>query len=109
FFAPMAAIYCAYLWRVENFNHNRNSLMTMPVSVTCIFMGKLLSAFFVVILTQLWVGVLFLITGKMAGLPGLPSLLILSWLMRGLLGALAVTALQCVLSMCLRSFALPVG
>ena len=109
FFAPMAAIYCAYLWRVENFNHNRNSLMTMPVSVTCIFMGKLLSAFFVVILTQLWVGVLFLITGKMAGLPGLPSLLILSWLMRGLLGALAVTALQCVLSMCIRSFALPVG
>lgn len=109
FFAPMAAIYCAYLWRVENFNHNRNSLMTMPVSVTCIFMGKLLSAFFVVILTQLWVGVLFLITGKMAGLPGLPSLLILSWLMRGLLGALTVTALQCVLSMCLQSFALPVG
>ena len=109
FFAPMAAIYCAYLWRVENFNHNRNSLMTMPVPVSCVFTGKVLSAFSMVILTQIWVGVLFVLTGKMAGLPGLPPVLIYIWLARGLLGALAVTALQCVLSMVIRSFALPVG
>mgnify|MGYP000071646253 CR=1 FL=1 len=28
FYGPLIAVYCAYLWRVENFNHNRNALMT---------------------------------------------------------------------------------
>ena len=54
-------------------------------------------------------GVLFIATGKAAGLPGLPPLTILFWLIRGLFGALAVTALQCLLSMVIRSFALPIG
>ncbi|MGI6012464.1 MAG: ABC transporter permease [Ruminococcus sp.] len=109
FFGPMIAIYCAYLWRVENFNHNRNSLMTVPVPVSHIFLGKVISAFFVAILTQLWVGILFIATGKAAGLDGLPPLIIFFWLIRGLLGGLAVTAFQCLLSMVIRSFALPIG
>ena len=37
FFGPMIAIYCAYLWRVENFHHNRNALMTAPVPISWIF------------------------------------------------------------------------
>lgn len=109
FFGPMIAIYCAYLWRVENFQHNRNALMTAPVPVFCVFLGKLISAFCVTVLTQIWVGLLFIITGKLAGLEGLPDAVIFMWLFRGLLGGLAVTALQCVLSMVIRSFALPVG
>ncbi|HJD13760.1 MAG TPA: ABC transporter permease [Candidatus Ruminococcus avistercoris] len=109
FFGPMIAIYCAYLWRVENFHHNRNALMTAPVPISWIFLGKFISAFSVAVLTQLWVGVLFIATGKAAGLPGLPPLTILFWLIRGLFGALAVTALQCLLSMVIRSFALPIG
>ena len=53
----MIAIYCAYLWRVENFHHNRNALMTAPVPISWIFLGKFISAFSVAVLTQLWVGV----------------------------------------------------
>ena len=26
FYAPLIAVYCAYLWRLENFNRNRNAL-----------------------------------------------------------------------------------
>ena len=109
FFGPMIAIYCAYLWRVENFHHNRNALMTAPVPVSQIFLGKFACAFSTAVLTQIWVGVLFVFTGKAAGLAGLPPLSIFFWLIRGLLGGLAVTALQCLLSMVIRSFALPIG
>lgn len=109
FFAPMIAIYCAYLWRVENFNHNRNALMTSPVPVRDLFLGKVLSAFFSAFLTQLWMGILYFFTGKLAGLYGFPPLEIWSWLFRGLAAGFAVTALQCLLSMLIRSFALPIG
>lgn len=34
FFAPLIAIYCSYLWRLENQNKNRNLLLTAPVKVT---------------------------------------------------------------------------
>lgn len=37
FYAPLIAVYCAYTWRVENFNHNRNALMTAPVPTGYIF------------------------------------------------------------------------
>ena len=68
FFAPLIAVYCAYLWRVENFGHNRNVLMTSPVPLTCIFLGKLTVTALVTVITQLWVFVLFIVGGKFAGL-----------------------------------------
>ena len=53
--------------------------------------------------------VLFLAAGKVVGLPGLPDPQILIWLLRGSVGAVAVTALQLVLSMIIRSFAVPIA
>ena len=58
---------------------------------------------------QLWVGVLFAISGKLVGLQGLPPLEILLWLLRGSLGGMVTAALQLVLSMVIRSFALPIA
>lgn len=109
FFAPMIAIYCGYLWRVENFGHNRNALLTYPVPVRNIFLGKMAAAFSVSILTQVWMFFLFLVTGKAVGLTGLPPAPIFFWMLRGTLAALAITALQTLLAMVIRSFALPVG
>ncbi|MDE6203189.1 MAG: ABC transporter permease, partial [Lachnospiraceae bacterium] len=41
FFAPLIAICCGYLWRMENQNKNRHMLLTSPVPVKDIFIGKL--------------------------------------------------------------------
>lgn len=103
FFAPMIAIYCGYLWRVENFGHNRNALLTYPVPVRNIFLGKMAAAFSVSILTQVWMFFLFLVTGKAVGLTGLPPAPIFFWMLRGTLAALAITALQTLLAMVIRS------
>ena len=109
FYAPLIALYCSYIWRVEHLNYNWNHLMTMPVSAADIFLSKLLLAMRCTIALQLWMWVLFLIAGKAVGLPGLPDVQILGWLLRGSLGAFAITALQLVLSMMIRSFAVPIA
>lgn len=109
FYAPLIAVYCAYLWRVENFNHNRNSLMTSPVSVFCIHTAKLLNVFWITLLTQLWVGILYIICGKAAGLPGLPPGIVLYWLFRGAVGGMSVASLILLTAMVIRSFAVPVA
>ena len=109
FYAPLIALYCSYIWRVEHMNYNWNHLMTMPVSAADIFLSKLLLAVRCTVILQLWMWVLFLTAGKVVGLPGLPNPQILIWLLRGSLGAVAITALQLVLSMIIRSFAVPIG
>lgn len=109
FYAPLIAVYCAYTWRVENFNHNRNSLMTAPVPTGYIFFAKQLNIFWVTLLTQIWVWVLYVLCGKTAGLPGLPDSVIFYWLIRGAWGGMGVATLLLLASMVIRSFAVPVA
>ena len=84
-------------------------LMTLPVHQHDIFLGKLFIVFKVTVFTQLWMFLLFCLCGKLAGLPGLPDATLLFWAARGTLAALAIGALQLLLSMVIRSFALPIG
>ena len=44
FYAPLIALYCSYIWRVEHLNYNWNHLMTMPVSAADILLSKLVLA-----------------------------------------------------------------
>ena len=109
FYAPLIAIYCGYLWRIENRNKNRHLLMTMPVPVRTVFLGKLISIAKITLFTQLWVFVLFFVTGKLLSLGGIPPVSILLYALRGTLGAMVIAALQLLLSAIIRSFAAPVA
>ena len=109
FYGPLIALYASYLWRLEHLNHNWNMIMTMPVHVGDLFFGKLVIIFKVTLITQTWLGVLFFICGKLSGLPGFIPAEILFWLLRGTLAAGAVGTLQLLLSMVIRSFAVPIG
>lgn len=109
FYAPLIALYCSYLWRLEHTNHNWNILMTMPVSIMDVFVGKLCVILMVTLFTQLWVYFLFFLGGKCIGLPGLPPFITFVWALRGTLAAVAIGTLQLLLSMCIRNFAIPIG
>ena len=109
FFAPLIAIYCGYLWRIENRNKNRHLLMTMPVPVRNVFLGKLASIAKITLFTQLWVFVLFFVTGKLLSFGGSPPVSILLYALRGTLGAMVIAELQLLLSAIIRSFAAPVA
>lgn len=109
FFAPLIGLYCSYLWRLEHLHNNWNFIMTAPVPVPCIYFSKLAVILGVTFLTQIWTGILYLICGKIAGLPGLCPPDIFFWLLRGILGALPICCLQLFLSMKIRSFSVPIG
>lgn len=110
FFLPaILGVYCSYLCRLEHTNHNWNATLTAPVPVSAIVLAKLLSASLMVLLTQAWVGVLFVLSGKLIGLtspipPDLPV-----WLACGALGGVVICALQLCISLVIHSFAVPVG
>lgn len=109
FYAPLIALYCSYVWRLEHRSDNWNVLMTAPVPIPCIYLGKLAVIFRVTLITQLWLGLLFFASGKLIGLPGLPPVEIVLWLLRGTLAAASIGALQLLLSMVIRSFSVPIG
>lgn len=109
FYGPLIALYCAYIWRVEHLSHNWNQLMTMPVPVRDVFLSKLVLSLGCTVALQIWMWVLFIISGKAVGLPGIPPLEILVWILRGSIGGLPIAALQLVMSMVIRSFAVPIA
>lgn len=109
FYGPLVALYCAYIWRVEHLNHNWNQLMTMPVPVSFVFLSKLFLALGCTVFLQLWMWVLFVVTGRLVGLSGMPPVQILVWLLRGSFGGMGIAALQLILSMVIRSFAVPIA
>lgn len=109
FFAPLIALYSAYLWRLEHINHNWNILKSSPVPLADIYWSKLLIIMKVTIITQLWLALLFFVGGKFIGLSGFIPIQILFWILRGTLAGLAIGALQLLLSLVIHSFALPIG
>ncbi len=109
FYAPLIALYCSYMWRLEHRNNNWNVFMSAPVHISCLYLGKLAVILFVTLITQFWLGILYLIAGKLAGLPGLCPISIYFWLLRGTIAAVAIGALQLLLSMVIRSFSVPIG
>ena len=109
FFAPLIGVYAAYLWRLEHRGHNWNLIMTAPVRPFALYAAKFCVVAKMALLTQIWLLVLFLIGGKLgAGLTGFPPPEILLWLLRGAVGGLPIIAIQLLLSMVIRNFALPV-
>lgn len=110
FFLPaLLAVYCAWQWRLEHSDHNFNSFLTAPVPAWTLYLGKLIPAIAVSVLAQAIIGVLFVISGKLAGIsdPLPPELL--GWLLCGALGSVAVCAVQLFLSLLIRSFAISVA
>lgn len=110
FFLPAQfGVFCAWQWRLEHTDHNWNSLMTAPVPVRNLYLAKLLLAAGVSLLAQGSIGVLFVLSGKLAGIaaplpPELPG-----WLLLGAVAGVPVCAVQLFCSLVCRAFAPPVA
>ena len=110
FFLPaLLGVFCSWQWRLEHTDHNWNSFLTAPVPVRDLYAAKLILAAGVSVLAQGCIGVLFLLSGKIAGLSAPIPPELLSWLLYGALGGVAVCAIQLFLSHIIRAFAPPVA
>lgn len=106
----MLGVFCSYLMRLEHNNHNWNKMLTLPVSRKLIFVAKLVTITKLILLTQLWIAILFIISGKIVGLSEAPPIhLMFMWGIFGTLGGMVMASIQLLLSLYIKSFALPVG
>lgn len=109
FFLPsLMGLLCAYQWRLEHRENNWNSLMTQPVPRWTIFTGKLIVASIFSLLTLVFTGLLYVICGTYLGFSAIPAELP-GWLSLGFCAAVAIVAVQLLISMLIKSFALPIG
>jgi ABC-2 type transport system permease protein len=91
FFLPaLIGVYCSYLYRLEHINHNWNTVMTMPVPVANFVLSKLSSAALMVLLTQIWTGLLFVLSGKLIGIDTALPPELFTWLFYGAIGGIVI-------------------
>ena len=111
FFLPvMVGVYCAYLMRLEHDQHNWNKILTMPAQRPLIFLVKLITTSVMILLSELWIGVLFVLSGKLIGMTAaVPLRSIVIWCLFGTLGGTVMAAIQLLISLSIKSFALPIG
>lgn len=110
FFLPaLLGVFCAWQWRLEHADHNWNSFLTAPVPVGDLCLAKLIWAAVISLLSQAWIGVLFILSGKLVGLTGPIPPELPEWLLSGALGGVSVCAVQLYFSLIIRAFAPPVA
>lgn len=110
FFLPaLLGVFCAWQWRLEHTDHNWNSVLTAPVPVGALYGAKLILAAAVSLLTQVCIGILFVLSGKIAGISGPVPPELPGWLLCGALGSISVCAVQLFFSLVIRAFAPPVA
>lgn len=110
FFLPaLIGILTAYQWRLEHRQNNWNQLMTQPVPTWTVYCGKLIVSGGLMLLTLLWTGALYLLSGRYAGFKTAPPTELIRWLALGALAGVSIAALQLLISMVIKSFAIPVG
>ncbi len=110
FFLPlMLGIYCAYIMRLEHANNNLNKVFTVPARRSSVFFAKLITAAVMLLFSMIWICALFVICGYIAGLKDPPWLTVAQWCLFGALGGMVTVSIQILISMNIKSFALPVG
>ena len=111
FFLPiMIGIYSSYIMRQEENNRNWNKVLSMPVSRNLVFIAKLVQVFSMILFSEIWICTLFVISGKVIGLTSaIPWGKLMIWCLFGTLGGTVIAAIQLMISLFIKSFALPVG
>ena len=108
FFMPaLLGIYCSYLWQLEHYKTNWNQLLILS-SYYKIVIRKLITASSLLGLTLLWQLILFLISGKICGISAPIPQELISWLLCGFIGGVSICSFHILLSLVIRSFAIPV-
>lgn len=109
FMPALIGTYCSYLWRLEHMRTNWNGFLAAPVPLSSLYLGKLFHAAVMIVAGNTWVFLLYYLCGKLCGLPGFLPAEAAGWFIAGILGGIVICCVQLVLSMMIRSFAIPIG
>lgn len=109
FFPVLIAIFCAFVCRLEHLNRNWNAVMTTPISTFNIFIAKLITVSFFMLFVQLFFLFLYFCAGKFLGITSPFPNETIGWIIRGWLASISLSSIQLLLSLRIRSFAIPIG
>lgn len=110
FFMPaLIGTYCSYLWRLEHTGHNWNSFLTAPVPIFSLYLGKLTQAVIMTVLSNIWIFLLFYLCGRLSGIHAAFPGIALEWFICGIIGGIVICCVQLLISLVIRSFAIPIG
>ena len=110
FFLPvMVGVYCSYLMRQEQNQHNWNRVLSLPAPRGMVFLAKLVCVSLMILLSEMWIAALFVLFGTIVGMSSPPVGEIVAWCLLGTLGGMVMASLQLLVSLFVRSFAVPVG
>ncbi|WP_438497230.1 ABC transporter permease [Paenibacillus sp. IHBB 3054] len=110
FFLPiLIAICCAFVCRLEHNNRNWNLILASPVSVSSVFMAKLIIVSLLIFIVQTLFMVMYWSAGQLFSISGAFPTETIVWGFRGWLSSVAIAALQLGFSIRIRSFAAPIG
>lgn len=110
FFLPiLIAVCCSYICRLEHLNRNWNMILSSPVSVTSVFLAKLIVVSMLMLFAQALFMGLYWFAGTLFSIPGPFPVETIGWTLRGWYATISISALQLGLSLRIRSFATPIG
>ena len=110
FFLPiLIAVCCSYICRLEHLNRNWNMILSSPVSVTSVFIAKLIVVSMLILFAQALFMGLYWFAGTLFSIPGPFPVETIGWMLRGWYATISISALQLGLSLRIRSFATPIG
>ena len=90
FLPLLIGIYCSYTMYIEQKNHNWNRVLTAPVPKGMVFAAKLVCVGFMILLSELWIAVLYVASGKLVGLSAaVPLGELTGWCLFGTRGGLS--------------------
>lgn len=108
FMPPLVGVYASYLWRLEHSGSNWNMVL-VNISPWRLVFDKIAVCSVITFLTLGWLCLLYILCGLYVGLTEPVPSELAEWLACGVLGGVAVCAMQCFLSLVIRSFAIPIG
>lgn len=109
FFPCMIGIVCAYIWYGEHKHNNLKLLLTSAYSLNQIIWAKMLVAFGLVMLSQVYFMALYSLSGFFFHFTMAYPLELILWALVASLFSLALVAIQSYLSLVVKSFAPPVA
>lgn len=108
FMPPLVGVYASYLWRLEHSGSNWNMVL-VNISPWRLVFDKIAVCSVITFLTLGWLCLLYILCGLYVGLTEPVPSELAEWFACGVLGGVAVCAMQCFLSLVIRSFAIPIG
>ncbi len=107
FFLPvLIGLIVAYSFRLEQ--NSWNTFASVPVKRKNLILGKFVVCSIFTLFALVLVTVLYLLSGFYCNLEGVPTQ-ILIWILRGGFGVVAVVAVQILISLVIKNFAIPIG